>query len=137
MKIEVTFDGNKKVNANFNGFTVKTDQPVIAGGEGIAPTPFDLFLASIATCAGIYVKSFCDQRNLPTQNLKIFQNVEYNQDTKMVSNISIEIEVPSDFPEKYISSLINVANLCKVKKHLLNPPQIEVIAKQSGKKFQN
>jgi len=74
---------------------------------------------------------------LSTQNLKIFQNVEYNPDTQMVSNINIEIEVPSDFPEKYISSLINVANLCKVKKHLLNPPQIEVIAKQSGKKFQN
>jgi len=129
MKIEVSFEGNKKVNANIHGFVVKTDQPVKQGGDATAPSPFDLFLASIGTCAGIYVKSFCDQRSLPTENLKIVQEVIYDVLTKMVSNINIEIQVPPDFPEKYKEPIVNAANLCAVKKHIINPPQFEVYTK--------
>ena len=44
-RIEVKFAGNKKVNAIVNGFEIKTDQPVEAGGEATHPTPYDLFLA--------------------------------------------------------------------------------------------
>ena len=129
MKIEVSFDGNKKVNANINGYIVKTDQPLKHGGDATAPTPFDFFLASIATCAGIYVRLFCDQRNLSVENVRIVQEVIYDELTKMVSDINIEIQIPSDFPEKYKEALISAANLCTVKKHLANPPQIDVYTK--------
>ncbi len=129
MKIEVSFEGNKKVNANINGYVVKTDQSLKNGGEASAPSPFDLFLASIATCAGIYVKSFCDQRSLPTENIKVVQEVIYDDLTKMVSDINIEIQVPTDFPEKYKEAIISVANLCTVKKHLANPPLFDVYTK--------
>ena len=64
MSIKVHFPGNKKVHAESNGFTIETDQPLKAGGDGTAPAPFELFLASLATCAGIYVKSFFDARSL-------------------------------------------------------------------------
>ncbi len=128
MKIEVTFEGNKKVNANFNGHIVKTDQPVAGGGDGSAPTPFELFLASIATCAGIYIKGFCDQRNLPSENIKIVQDIEVSPETRLVTKINIEIKVPADFPEKYIDALINVASLCKVKQHMMNPPVFNLFA---------
>ena len=50
MELTVTFPGGKKVNAEFKGFTIKTDQPQTNGGDGTAPSPFDLFLASIGTC---------------------------------------------------------------------------------------
>ena len=55
MEMEIFFEGNKKVSANLNGTIIRTDQPLQAGGNGSAPAPFDLFLASIGTCAGIYV----------------------------------------------------------------------------------
>jgi ribosomal protein S12 methylthiotransferase accessory factor len=127
MKIEVSFEGAKGVNAMVNGHLIKTDQPVTSGGTNSAPTPFELFLASLATCAGIYVKGFCDQRNLPTENIKIFQDMQYDPSTQLVSKVTIEIQVPSDFPEKYHDALIAVANKCKVKQHLHNPPVIETL----------
>ena len=126
--MEIFFDGGKKVNARLNGNIIKTDQPLEAGGEGSAPSPFDLFLASIGTCAGIYVKGFCDQRDIPTDNIKIIQSMEYNHETRLISKIGLDIKLPTDFPEKYKDAVINVANLCAVKKHLKNPPQIEVKA---------
>ena len=128
MDMEITFAGGKKVNASFKGHVHKTDQPVTSGGDNSAPSPFELFLASIGTCAGIYVKSFCDQRNLPTENIKLVQSLIINPETKLPSNISIEIQLPADFPEKYKSAVINAAELCLVKKTINHPPQFEVVA---------
>ena len=126
MKMEIFFDGNKKVNASVNGQIIKTDQPVAAGGDASAPSPFDLFLASIGTCAGIYIKGFCDQRSIDTKNINITQTMDFNPETRIIGKISLDIQLPADFPEKYKDALINVANLCAVKKHLLHPPEIEV-----------
>jgi len=126
MKMEIFFEGKKKVNAKYNGYVIETDQPVQAGGEGSAPAPFDLFLASIGTCAGIYVKSFCDQRGIPTDNIRIYQSLSFNPVKNLISDVNLEISLPDDFPEKYKDAVINVANLCAVKKHFIEPPEINV-----------
>ncbi|HRE10652.1 MAG TPA: OsmC family protein [Ignavibacteria bacterium] len=128
MKMEVFFEDGKKVNVRYNGIVIKTDQPVEAGGDGSAPAPFDLFLASIGTCAGIYVKSFCTQRGIPTEDIRIVQSMEYDFEKELIGKIKLELELPDSFPVKYKDAVIKVANLCAVKKHLLNPPEIEVKA---------
>ena len=126
MSIEVYFSGLKKVNAKLEGFTVETDQPVRSGGEGSAPTPFALFLSSLATCAGIYVKGFCDQRGLPTQDVSLSLDYSIDPATKNVGTFIIKIYIPAHFPEKYDSALIQSASLCAVKRHL-NPAIENVI----------
>lgn len=125
--MEITFDGGKVITAHSHGHIIKTDQPVNGGGQNSAPSPFELFLASIGTCAGIYVKSFCDYRKIPADNIKIIQSVEYDKESGLPVNIKLDIKLPADFPEKYKASVINVAELCKVKKTIVNPPQFEVI----------
>lgn len=122
MEILVDFPGGSRVDAHFGKFTVPTDQPPAAS----APTPFDLFLASIATCAGIYVLGFCQQRGLPTDGIQIVQRMHHDPTTGMIGAIDIEILVPPSFPEKYRDSLIRSAELCKVKKHLEKPPKFNV-----------
>lgn len=129
MEMQIFFDGKKQVNAEWNGQVIKTDQPVQGGGEGLAPTPFDLFLASIGTCAGIYVKGFCDQRGLSTENIKIVQKLNFNPSTRLIDKIDLEIQVPDDFPEKYKEAVINSANLCAVKRHMQQPPEFNVYTK--------
>ncbi|MCX6329813.1 MAG: OsmC family protein [Bacteroidia bacterium] len=125
--MEITFDGGKVVTAHSHGHKIRTDQPLDSGGTNSAPTPFDLFMASIGTCAGVYVKSFCDNRKIPTDGIKIIQTSQFNKETGLPTNIKIDIKVPVDFPEKYKASLIHVADLCKVKKTMLNPPVFEVL----------
>ncbi len=126
MDMTVDFPGGARVDAHFGQFTVRTDQPVEAGGSGSAPTPFDTFLASLVTCAGIYVLGFCRQRGLPTDSIRLVQRVRMSPTTKLVESIELEIQVPSDFPEKYRPALIRAAEQCKVKKHFERPPVIAV-----------
>ena len=126
MEMMIDFPGGDRVDAHFGAFTVITDQPNGNGGAGSAPTPFSLFMASIGTCAGIYVLGFCKQRNLPTEGMKLIQRSHRNPMTGMVENVEIEIQTPPGFPEKYIPSLIRSAELCAVKKHIEKPPAFKV-----------
>ena len=123
MDMKITFPGGKKVNAEFNGFTHKTDQTLINGGEGSAPEPFYLFLSSIGTCAGIYVLGFCQQRGINTNRMVIVQSVNFNPFSGLIDIVKLNIILPKDFPEKYKKAVIKSANLCSVKKHIENPPQ--------------
>ncbi len=129
MLMEITFPGGKRVDAQFNGMVIQTDQPISAGGTGTAPAPFDLFLVSIGTCAGIYVLGFCQSRGIRTEGIKIQQKMNYNPNTRMIDRIELEIFLPNDFPEKYRPAVINAAEICAVKKHLQNPPKLEITTK--------
>ena len=124
--MEVTFDGGKVITAHLNGKSIKTDQSVRNGGGGAAPEPFELFLASIGTCAGIYVKSFCDQRGIPEENIKIVQLMEFDPVKRIPGSITLDIQLPPDFPEKYRAAVINAAELCLVKKTINDPPEFQV-----------
>jgi putative redox protein len=126
MEMVIDFPGGAAVDAHFGPYTVKTDQPPMGGGQGAEPTPFALFLASLGTCAGIYVLGFCRQRGLPTDGIRIVQRTHSDPATGMVGKIDLEIQVPPTFPEKYLPSLIRSAELCAVKKHIERPPQFEV-----------
>ena len=125
-KMIVTFGGGKKVDANFNGFTIHTDQSLHAGGEGSAPEPFSLFLASIGTCAAVYVLSFCQNRDIPTDEIRIVQTHFARESGHGIGKIELTIELPESFPEKYKEAIISAANLCAVKRHIMEPPEFIV-----------
>jgi len=127
-EIQVTFPGGVKVDAVYKGFLIKTDQPVHQGGEGTAPAPFDLFLASIATCAGFYTVAFCRERGIPTENAGVVMHTEKDPETKMISKIRIELRLPAGFPEKYRRAVIKAVDYCTVKAHILKPPAFELTA---------
>jgi putative redox protein len=127
MEMTVDFPGGARVNAHFGSFTVETDQPKLYGGDNAAPSPFELFLASLATCAGFYVLGYCKTRGISTEGIRLFQKLEQDPDSKLVKKVRIEIQLPPEFPSKYSSAVIKAAESCLVKKHLEHPPAFEVV----------
>ena len=116
--MKIYYNGNKKVFTDINGFTIKTDQAKQSGGDGEFPEPFTLFLASLGTCTGIYVKVFCDQRSISTEKISLSQEQHFNSDKRIIDKIELSINIPEDFPAKYEAAMIQTASLCAVKKHL-------------------
>ncbi|HNR37518.1 MAG TPA: OsmC family protein [Acidobacteriota bacterium] len=129
LEMRIDFPGGTLVNAHFGHHTVVTDQPPEGGGTDSAPAPFLLFLASIGTCAGIYVLYFCQQRKLSLDGIRIVQRIHFTTGTKNVETIELEIQVPASFPDKYLPALIRAADQCKVKQHLENPPEITTVTR--------
>lgn len=126
MEMLIDFPGGARVDAHFDGLTVRTDQPPHAGGAGSAPTPFATFLASLGTCAGIYVLAFCQRRGIPTDGIRLVQTAHPDPVSGMIGRVTIEIRVPPGFPEEYHQALVRSAAQCAVKKHLEHPPEFEV-----------
>jgi putative redox protein len=126
MEMLIDFPGGARVDAHFSNLTLATDQPVMGGGKGEYPTPYATFLASLGTCAGIYVLGFCQQRGLPTEGITILERVSTNPATGLASEVELDIRVPASFPEKYHDALIRSADQCKVKKQMENPPVFHV-----------
>jgi putative redox protein len=120
MDLKVTFPGGLRVDADYGQMHFATNQ------DGSAPPPFALFLASIGTCAGIYVLSFCQQRGIATEGLSITQKMEVDPLTNMVNKITLRIHLPEQFPEKYREAVVRAADQCAVKKHLAHPPSFEI-----------
>lgn len=125
-EMEMSFPGGQKVDAQYGRFSIKTDQPVEYGGEGTAPTPFSLFLASLGACAGFYILSFCQKHNIPTNDIKVIAHIDRNNISHMVENYSMDIRVPREFPMQYKNAIIKAAESCIVKKHLTKPPQFTI-----------
>jgi len=128
MEMKVLFPGGKRVVSTYKGFTVETDQPPSEGGEGSAPEPFDLFLSSLGTCAGVYIVYFCESRNIPTEDITMTLHFERNEESHLLETSAKEIHLPPGFPEKYRKAVIRAAQMCTVKRTLLQPPEITVTA---------
>ncbi len=126
MDIEVYFEEGAKVNARLGNHVIKTDQKVHGGGEDSAPAPFDYFLVSLATCAGIYVKVFCNKRGIDPSEIRIIQKHRNDPETRKLIGIDLDIVLPDGFPEKYREAVIKAADQCAVKRLLKDPPAIEV-----------
>ena len=128
MDMEITFPGGIAVNALYKGFTIATDQPEKRGGRNSAPAPFDLFLSSIGTCAGFFALRFCQERDLDTAGLKVTLDAERDSEGHRVTKIKIQIHLPEGFPQKYHKAIIRAADQCPVKRHIMEPPEFEVVA---------
>ncbi|MBU0762145.1 MAG: OsmC family protein [Candidatus Altiarchaeota archaeon] len=123
MAYVVSFPGGVKVDVKSpSGHVISTDQPVEAGGQDSAPQPFEVFLASIAACAGFYALRFCQQRSISTDGLKIALDVRRKPEKKGISDVDISVVVPDGFPLKYRDALLASIESCAVKKNILDPP---------------
>lgn len=130
--VTVSFPGGVLVDASYKGHTVRTDQPERAGGTDSAMSPFDLFLASIATCMGFYAVRFCQERNLSTEGLRLTLEPIRDEEAKRVAVLRIALELPRDFPEKYRAAIERAIDHCAVKKHILEPPRFELVVNRDG-----
>ena len=123
MEMTVNFAGGRIVEAVIGNHTIRTDQPIENGGADSAPSPSDLFLASIVACVGYYVLDFCMERKIPMDGAGVTMRTSNNEKTRMMDRITIEIKLPSGFPEKYEKAVVRAADLCWVKKHIETAPE--------------
>ena len=124
--LEVSFPGGKRVDIRLDGFTLHTDQSVKAGGDASAPEPFDLFLASLAGCAGIYALNFCQSRNLATEGLALHLDWQPATRPSETALVTLRVALPKGFPDKYRDSILRAIDRCTVKRYLFAPPEFQI-----------
>ena len=133
MEIKVNFLDKLRLEAKFDDFTVVADQPIRYKGDGSAPGPFDYFLASSALCAAYFVKLYCVNRNIPTENIRLSQNNIVDPENRYQQIFKIQVELPADISDKDRQGILRSIDRCTVKKVVQAGPEfvIEEVA-ESG-----
>lgn len=126
-ELVITLPGCRRVDARIGHHTVHTDQPLGNGGEDSAPSPYELFLASLGTCAGIFVQGFCAKRGIPFEDIRIVQRAEFGEDG-VLRAVDLDLQLPAGFPQKYRAAIVQVAEQCSVKKAIAAQPGFRVRA---------
>lgn len=113
---------NGRASAQFREFCLET-------GTNL-PSPLDLFIASLGTCAALTAAGYCRKKGLSSEGLKINIDIERDTETRLVSQVRTEFVIPAGFPKAEIEELVAVAGHCFVKKHLYAPPEFTTIITQ-------
>ncbi|MEZ7835377.1 MAG: OsmC domain/YcaO domain-containing protein [Burkholderiaceae bacterium] len=126
MEIKVNFLDKLRLEAKFDDFSVVADQPIRYKGDGSAPSPFDYFLASSALCAAYFVKLYCDNRHIPTENIRLSHNNIVDPDNRYQQIFKIQVELPEDISPKDRQGIVRSIDRCTVKKVVQAGPEFVV-----------
>lgn len=124
MIISRPLDG-ARVDTLVNGkFSIMSDQPA-PFGEDSAATPFDIFLAGIASCTAFYAQRYCRKWNLPHQGISVELEPIFDEKHRL-ADVKMKLKVPADFPADHLPGLLKNAGNCLVKKTMEAPPAMSL-----------
>jgi len=118
--LRVEHRGGDKFDINVRGHTITVDQPVKDGGDDAAPTPTELFIASLASCVAFYARRYLARHNLPEEAF------EMGSKPARVSGIDVRLIVPGGVPVERLDALLAVAKHCTVHNTLATTPEVSV-----------
>ncbi|MFD6230349.1 OsmC family protein [Streptomyces sp. NPDC060232] len=105
------------------GHRLRVDQPTDAGGTDTAPTPTELFAASLATCVAFYAGRYLLRHGLSREGLGVRAEFVMATDRPArVAAVRMVIVPPPQLPEERRAGLLAVASHCTVHNTLQRPP---------------
>ncbi|MFY1632420.1 OsmC family protein [Solwaraspora sp. WMMB335] len=109
------------------GHRVLVDQPVSGGGTDSAPTPVELFVASLASCVAFYAGRYLVRHGLSREGLSVSARYAMAADRPArVAAVRIQVGVPADLPPGRRAALRAVAAHCTVHNTLIDAPPVEI-----------
>jgi ribosomal protein S12 methylthiotransferase accessory factor len=133
MEIKITLEGGKRVATRIRDHLIMTDQSPKNGGGDSAPAPYDLFVASIGTCAGFYVQAYCEDKGIDASGIDITLAIRRNPETKQISGFVTTIHLPEQLPAKLHSALKKVVEQCAVTRTIMSNPEfiVETVSRKT------
>ncbi|MHC3474825.1 OsmC family protein [Streptomyces sp. 7R007] len=126
-RLEVIHVEGDAYSVDIREHRLHVDQPLEAGGTDTAPTPTELFAASLATCVAFYAGRYLHRHRLPGTGLRV--RAEFTMATDRparVASVRLVVVAPSELPEQRRAGLLAVVSHCTVHNTLNRPPEINI-----------
>ncbi|MFI7208799.1 OsmC family protein [Micromonospora aurantiaca] len=125
--MDVRFAAGESYEVAVRGHRLLVDQPPEAGGDDAAPTPTELFVASLATCVAFYAGRYLTRHGLDRDGLGVSVTYRMAADRPArVAGIRLSLRLPHGFPQARTQALLAVASHCTVHNSLVSPPTVTV-----------
>jgi uncharacterized OsmC-like protein len=125
--MDVRFVAREAYEVTVRGHRLVIDQPAGAGGQDSAPTPTELFVASLATCVAYYAGRYLTRHGYSRDGLAVSVGYEMASDRPArVSAVRLAVRVPADLPPERWAALRAVVSHCTVHNSLVVPPSVTI-----------
>lgn len=124
--MQVRPKGGDVFEIDIRGHLVHVDQPLDAGGSDVAPTPTELFVASLAACVAHYARGYLVRHGLPTDDLCVAATYAMEERPARIGRVEISVHPGEGVPEERRTALLAVARHCTVHNTLAQPPTVDV-----------
>ncbi|HEY7668161.1 MAG TPA: OsmC family protein [Actinomycetota bacterium] len=122
MTIQVRHEGEDRFQIQIRSHRVMVDQPD-TGDAG--PTPTELFVASLASCAAFYAERFLVRHGVDPDGLGLSCSYRMAEDRPArVSSIDLSMTLPPGFPPELERRLRAVVERCTVHNSIVAPPTV-------------
>ncbi len=125
-RLRVDYESGDKFQIAVRQHSIRVDQPTFDGGDDTAPTPTDLFIASLAACVAYYVRRFLSRHGHQVEGLAVISEVDFAPHPHRVGAIDLRVEVPGELSPEQRASLLAVASRCTVHNSLRQPPAVRI-----------
>jgi putative redox protein len=126
-EMDVRFVAGESYEVSVRGHRLLVDQPADAGGQDTAPTPTELFIASLATCVAFYAGRYLTRHGYSRDGLAVSAGFEMASDRPArVSSIRLTVLPPADLPADRRPALRAVVSHCTVHNSMTFPPPVAI-----------
>ncbi len=126
-QMDVRFVAGEAYEVAVRGHRVMVDQPAEAGGQDAAPTPTELFVASLATCVAFSAGRYLTRRGCSRDGLAVSAAFDMAIDRPAgVSGIHLIVRVPDSLPAGRWPAFRAVISHCTVHNTLTSPPTVVI-----------
>jgi putative redox protein len=122
----VRYDGGERYEIGVRGHTIVADQPINAGGADEAPTPVELFVASLAGCVAYYAGRYVTRHGLSRVGLSVAVNYRMADPPTRVTDVHLTVGLPDKFPAERRQAVQAVVEHCTVHNSLITPPTVRI-----------
>jgi putative redox protein len=124
--MDVVFRSGERYEVTLRGHRVTVDQPAALGGDDGAPTPTELFVASLATCVAFYAGRYLTRHRHPRDGLGVSVAYRMADRPARVADVRLTVRVPKDLPAARWPALQAVVSHCTVHNSLVTPPAVRI-----------
>lgn len=101
------------------GHSLLADEPVSAGGQEAAPSPYDYLKVALAACTAMTLKFFAERHKIPLQHTRVdIRHDSRVQDGARMDVFTRDIELFGELTAEHRAALMQAARACPVSRTL-------------------
>ena len=126
MEVKLTHPGKMRFRIEARQHVIESDQPLENGGEDLAMTPPELFLASLGSCAAFYAAQYLSSRKLADHGVEVSVTAEKLKDPARMGDFVVTVKSPVSLTEDQRLGIERSVHRCLIHQTLLTVPKIAI-----------